>query len=62
MNGYVHPSQYQPSPRTTDLAELLREEQIRVRMLKEIVAEQDAEIAARENVINELYAERASEG
>lgn len=54
------PFPYTASPRTTDPAELLREEQIRTRHLKQLLAEADATIAAREAAITELTQELAA--
>ena len=51
---------YVPSPPATDPAILLREERVRTRHLRHLLAAADDEIAARERTIQELYAELAS--
>lgn len=53
------PFPYNASEPTTDPGELLHEEQIRTRRLRGIIAEQDAELAKRDNLINELITEAA---
>lgn len=50
--------EYLPSPHVTDTAELLGIERIRTRWLLEQLEAADDEIAKRETVINQLYAER----
>lgn len=49
---------YVPTPPATDHATLLKEERVRTRHLRRLLADADAEIAARERTIQELYLER----
>ncbi|OBB57952.1 hypothetical protein A5757_19240 [Mycobacterium sp. 852013-51886_SCH5428379] len=60
MTGYIKPSDYAASPRSTDPAVLLREERIRSRYLREQLDAADNEIAARERLVNQMYAEAAA--
>lgn len=53
------PFPYTASPRTTDPAKLLREAQIENRRLRTIIADQDAELATKDKLINELITEAA---
>lgn len=55
MSGYIN------SPRTTNPAERVRELEIQNRHLRTIIAEQDAELAAKEKLINELITGAAHE-
>ncbi|ASX00653.1 hypothetical protein CKJ56_11560 [Mycobacterium intracellulare subsp. chimaera] len=62
MHMAATPFPYVASEPTTDPAELLREEQIRTRHLRQLLAEADATIAAREATITELTQELAAIG
>lgn len=53
------PFPYEASPPTTDPDELLREAQIENRELRRIIADQDAELATKDKLINELITEAA---
>lgn len=53
------PFPYIASPRTTDPAERLRELEIQNRRLRTIIADQDAELATKDKLINELITEAA---
>ena len=51
-------SDYVASPPTTDTAARLREAQIRIRHLRELLTQSDQEIAKREHTIQDLYLDR----
>ncbi|ASW93083.1 hypothetical protein CKJ54_16395 [Mycobacterium marseillense] len=53
------PFPYGASPPTTDAAERVRELEIQARRFRAIIAEQDAELAKRDKLINELITEAA---
>ncbi|WP_197381256.1 hypothetical protein [Mycolicibacterium mengxianglii] len=55
--SYTDVSKYVSTPRSTDPGILLREEQLRTRTLRDIVAQQDREIAEREDALNAMYVE-----
>ncbi|WP_264041346.1 hypothetical protein [Mycolicibacterium hodleri] len=46
---------YESTPRITDPTELLAEEKLRSAWLRQLLAERDAELAARERAINAAY-------
>lgn len=53
------PIRYVASEPTTDPAERVRELEIQARRFRAIIAEQDAELAKRDKLINELITEAA---
>lgn len=53
------PFPYVASPPTTDPAERVRELEIQNRELRRIIADQDAELATKDKLINELIPEAA---
>jgi hypothetical protein len=59
MSGYTDPCDYATSPRSTDPVELLEEEQIRSRWLRQLLAERDTELAERERIVGALLVELA---
>lgn len=53
------PFPYEANPPTTDPTERVRELEIQARRFRAIIAEQDAELAKRDRLINELITEAA---
>jgi hypothetical protein len=57
MNGFVDVCNYQPSPRSTDPADIISEKELAIRWLRSELEAREATIAERERFIGELLRE-----